>query len=124
MRVLIAAIALAALAAPTSAQVTPRSFDIRNAGELATLCATPTTDPNYATALGFCLGFGRGASEYHREVTAPNAPRLVCLPSPAPTDSEVRERFIAWTKADPRNAAQRPAEGLFRFLSVTFPCPR
>jgi len=122
MRSLIAAIAVAAMALPAVAEVTRQSFDIRTAGDLATLCATPATDPNHDAAIGFCFGFGRGAAEYHREITPPNAPRLACVPSPVPDD--VRERFIAWAKADPRNAAQRPVEGMFRFLSVTFPCPR
>lgn len=124
MRVLTVAAAAALLSLPAMAQVTARSFEPATAGEFAALCNTPATDANYASAIAFCRGMARGAWEYHREVTPARAPRIVCLPSPTPSDDDLRARFLTWTKADARNAAQRPVEGMFRFLSTTFPCPR
>lgn len=128
MRILTVAAAAALMSlpamAPAMAQVSTRSFEPTTAGEFATLCNTATTDPNYAEAMGFCRGMARGAWEYHREITTSNAPRVACPPSPLPPDGELRAQFLAWTKANARNAAQRPVEGLFRFLSTTFPCPR
>lgn len=124
MRILTIAAAAVLASLPALANVPASAFEPATAGEFAVLCNTPPTDPDYAEAIGFCRGMARGAWEYHREVTPPNAPRITCLPSPMPADAELRARFLAWTKADPRNAAQRPVEGMFRFLSVTFPCPR
>lgn len=116
--------ATGSMAAPPPAQISPRNFELRTAGELAVLCNTPSSDPGHSEAVGYCRGYIRGALAYHRAITPANAPRLFCPPSPMPPDAAMRSQFAVWVNSSPRNAAQAPVEGIFRFLTTTFPCPR
>jgi hypothetical protein len=114
------------LAAPVSAQqrLNSDNFNVRTTGDLVRLCATPTNDPHYLEALGWCHGFGRGALDYHRAASPANAAPLFCSPNPSPGWDDVRRRFIAWGNANVPLANTPAVEGVFRFLIDTFPCPR
>lgn len=124
----IAALVLAAAvfaAGPASAQhraVEARNFEVRTLDDLVTLCRAAPTDPLYLEAKGFCHGFGRGALDHFRAVTPRNARPLFCAPE-GTTPQEARERFIAWADANPARRAGPAVEGVFAFLTATYPCP-
>jgi hypothetical protein len=127
MRSLVAAACAAfILAAPVVAQqrLTSESFDVKTTGDLVRLCRTPTTDPQFLEALGWCHGYGRGALDYHRASTPANAAPLFCAPTPAPGWEETLRRFFAWADSNPTRMSLPAVEGVFRFLIDTFPCPR
>ncbi len=112
------------MATPAMAQISARNFELKTAGELAVLCNTPISDPAYAEAMGYCRGYARGALAYHQAATPAGSPRLFCPPATIPPDSTLRTQFATWINASRQNAAMAPVEGMFRFLSITFPCPR
>ncbi len=128
MRIAIAAFGAALLlAAPAEAQqarLNIDNFNVRTTGDLVRLCSSQPSDPGYAEAMGWCHGYGRGALDYHRAATPPNASPLFCGPNPAPAWPEVLRRFIAWGGATPERAALPAVEGVFGFLIDTYPCPR
>lgn len=125
--VLVALAAGALLAAPASAQQTrlnAENFNVRTTGDLVRLCGVQPSDPDYAEAIGWCHGYGRGALDYHRAATPAAAPPLFCAPNPAPAWPEVLRAFLAWGNGNPQRAATPAVEGVFRFLMDTYPCPR
>jgi hypothetical protein len=127
MRLAIAA-ACAALLVASSASAQPRltsdTFDVRTVGDLARLCSTPTSDPQYLEALGWCHGYGRGALDYHRASTPAGSAPLFCAPATPPGSAETLRRFLAWANGTPGRMTMPAVEGVFRFLADTFPCPR
>lgn len=126
MRLVIAAAALLALSLPASAQqrLNSDSFNVRTTGDLVRLCGTQPADPQYLEALGWCHGYGRGALDYHRASVPANAPPLFCGPTPSPPWAEVLARFLAWASANPGRMSAPAVEGVFLFLTDTYPCPR
>jgi hypothetical protein len=127
MRLAIAAACAAILvAAPATAQprLTSDTFDVRTTGDLVRLCSTPTSDPQYLEALGWCHGYGRGALDYHRASTPAGASPLFCPPATPPTWAETLRRFLAWANGGPGRMNTPAVEGVFRFLIDTYPCPR
>lgn len=114
------------LAAPALGQqrLSSESFNVRTTGDLVRLCGTQPSDPDYAEAIGWCYGYGRGALDYHRASTPASAPPLFCGPSQTPPPSEVLRMFLAWGNANPARAAMPAVEGVFQFLVDTYPCPR
>lgn len=138
MRALIAGAVLGAssalaLAPPLSAQTSPppapaqesaRTADIRNAGELARICAA---EANTATAqyyeYGYCFGFASGALGYHRAITPANAPPLFCAPDPPPSFETLRGQYVGWVNSAAANQSMRAVDSVFAFLRATYPCP-
>lgn len=107
----------AALAAPPGARI-----EVRTAGDLADLCATPLTDPTGPERQNFCHGYAQGALTMELKREAAVGKRRICLPNPAPTREATMAQFVQWTRATPRNQALPPTDGLFTFLSERFPC--
>lgn len=98
-------------------------FRVTNTGDLVRLCETAPTDTIGVAALHFCHGFAVGAFQYHQVVTAASGkPRLVCVPSPAPTRNEAIAAFLDWANRNPQQMSTPPVEGLFRFLAERYPC--
>lgn len=121
MRTLIAVAAL--LVASASQAAAPAPYALRTAGDLANLCATPSTDAGATSALAFCHGFLAGAYSYFQAVT-PAADRFVCAPDPAPTRTVVANGFVAWMKTHPQLANDGAADTLFRYAAEAYPCKR
>ena len=122
MRVSIAVVVLT-MASASHAAAQPEHYALRDAADLARVCATPSTSPDAATAAAFCHGFLAGAYTYSLAVTSP-AERLVCPPDPAPSRSKVANDFVTWMKARPQLARDNAADALFRFAAEVFPCKR
>jgi hypothetical protein len=110
---------LAGSAAPAPA-ATQGEFAVRSTQDLVDLCSAPEGDPMHTAALHFCEGFTVGAVQYYQ--ASDTNMRLVCLPQPMPTRDEEVMKFIAWAHANPQYMNDRAVDGLFRFLSATWPC--
>ena len=127
LKTLFAAAALLA-AAPAMAQTAPpaRGSNTATVGELAALCATPSTAANYAEANGLCRGFIGGFAQDHAAMTQPGTRHrpLFCVPSPAPTGAQAAAAFAAWSQANPQHANELAVDGLARWFITTYPCPQ
>jgi hypothetical protein len=107
------------------AAVTEDSFLLRNTGDLIDLCTAAQSDPMFTAASNFCHGFAVGVYRVLEEQDmARRSHHMFCLPSPTPTRTEGIASFVQWAKANPNQMAQPPADGIARFLSQQFPCPR
>ncbi|KAA5608992.1 Rap1a/Tai family immunity protein [Rhodovastum atsumiense] len=106
------------------AAVSPENFQLRNAGDLAALCASDPADPSAVAAIHFCHGFAEGAYAVLKiEQDANPRLRLFCMPPAPPSRNAAIGGFVAWVKADPARAALAPADGLAGYLSQAYPCP-
>jgi len=118
-------LALCAMAFAAQAQPVPGdAVQPVSTGTLRNLCSTPSTDPNAATAVGFCRGFLIGVGQYHAGTTGPrgSAP-IFCLPTPTPTMEAVQADFVTWAAGNPQYAGDKAVDGLLRFASTAYPCP-
>ena len=121
-----AALCIMALAAPACAAVTEDSFLVRTTGDLLDVCSASQSDPLYTAATNFCQGFAVGA---YRVLEVEDKARrsgghMFCPPSPPITRNEGIASFVQWAKANPDQMAQPATDGLARFLTQQFPCPR
>lgn len=134
MRTVIAgALAGAMIVLPAAAQTPPaaqsggetvRAANLRDASELARICAA---EANTITAqyyeYGYCFGFATGALNYHRAITPANAPPLYCAPNPPPSFEQLRGQYVTWVNRSPANGSMRAVDSIFAFLRDSFPCP-
>ena len=105
--------------------VTTDDFLIVDTQDVVDVCTVPESDPMYAASIAFCHGYLVGAYQYHVALFgAGKSKPVVCLPDPPPTRTQAVERFIAWVKADPARAKQRPADALTQYLVESFPCDK
>ena len=97
---------------------------LTTAADLATLCSATPDDSVGTAAINFCHGYARGAvATYLQHDSATRRPlKLFCIPTPAPLPGPTLTAFAAWVKANPQHANDKPVDGLFRFLGITFPC--
>lgn len=116
-------LALAALlvSAPSLA-VERDDFVVATLTDLVDVCTTPESDPLYVAGLAFCQGYVVGAVHYHLALHGGKAKPVVCPPQPTPTRTQAIDRFVAWAKAHPDYANERPVEALVKFLVDTWPC--
>lgn len=108
-----------------SLAATHDDFNASTVQNLVNLCAAGENDPLREAAIHFCEGYLAGAYQYHVAVTSgPNARPIVCLPNPRPTRIEAIQKFIAWARANPQYINEPAIDGLFKFGTDTWPCPR
>ncbi|MSO90441.1 MAG: hypothetical protein EXR01_02465 [Acetobacteraceae bacterium] len=129
-RLTLAAVLMADLAfpAPARAQVSRegREFviEVRNAGELAALCAAKPSDLHYAAKENFCHGFAQGvvSAELERvRAAGAGATRAFCITGD-PTRRTTLTEFVRWTDARPGEKNGAPFATLMKFLTQRFPC--
>jgi hypothetical protein len=121
------AVALCAVVSTATARaaVTEDSFLVRNTGDLVDLCTAAQSDPFYTAASNFCQGFAAGVYRVlELEVKAQRTGRLFCPPDKPMTRNEGIASFVQWAKANPDQMSLQAPDGIARFLSQTFPCPR
>lgn len=125
-RAIIATLAFLLLApAPSFSAHSADNFQLRNAQDLADLCAVPDGDPMVEAARGFCYGFLSGAGEYHRAIhLGPRDKPLICPPEPKPTRAEAAQGFVDWARANPQYMKETAIDALFRFAMAKYPCPK
>jgi Rap1a immunity proteins len=76
-------------------------------------------------AINYGHGFAQGAIlvEESRE-TQPSERKLFCLPSPPPAEGSEIGKFIAWANALPSRLDEPAVDGMFVYLTETYPCPQ
>jgi hypothetical protein len=112
-------------AAPAHAAVTEDSFLVRTTGDLLDVCSAPQSDPLYTAASNFCQGFAVGVYRVLEvQDKARRSGRMFCPSSTPMTRNEGIADFVQWAKANPNQLAQPATDGLARFLTQQFPCPR
>jgi hypothetical protein len=116
--------ALATLAISTSAYAQKAEhYQIRHAADLAAVCSTSQSAPDYATAIAFCHGILVGAWGYYVASTAP-LDREICSSDTTLTRARVADAFVAWVRARPQYMQSSAVDTLFRFAAETYPCKR
>jgi hypothetical protein len=112
--------------APATAQVSEQNFRGGKTSDLAALCGASPQDPLGPTAIAWCHGFMVAAGQYHAELSASGGVHqpIFCLPNPTPTLDEARASFVAWARSNPQHANERAIDGLMRFATQAYPCPR
>ena len=124
----IPALSLAAgLAFAPQAQAAEVTLNVRNAGELAALCAAKLPDIHYATKENFCNGFAQGVVSGETErvrAAGAGATRAFCIGAGAPSRSVTLGEFVKWLDAKPGEKSGAPVATLVKFLGERFPCPR
>jgi len=101
----------------------PEQYSLSNAGHLARVCSPQAGQADAATSMAFCHGVLAGAYGYFVAST-PAVDRFVCTPDPAPTRTQVADRFVTWMKAHPQYNKDGAIDALFRFAAETYPCKR
>jgi hypothetical protein len=126
LRTTMAAAALAALLVPAAANaVDTRDFDVRNAGELADLCAAKPTDAKGTAASNFCHGFTQAVVDMtFTQERKSNQPRTICFPNPVPKRGATLDEFVTWVRAQPERLKAPPSDAFLRFMGERFPCPK
>jgi hypothetical protein len=120
-----AAICAVAATGTGRAALTEDNFLVHNTGDLIELCSAAQSDPLYTAASNFCHGFAVGVFRVlEEEDMARRSHHMFCLPNQAPTRAEGIASFVQWAKANPNQMAQPATDGVARFLSQQFPCPR
>ncbi len=125
LRILAAGSALLLMAAPGAGHAADPNFAVQTTGDLVALC-DPSPDSSLAgAAIGFCQGFAEGAVAVERVHDAANRyMRPFCLPDPLPGRTDTMTAFVAWARAEPTRLAEKPEDGLFRFLGEKYPCSK
>lgn len=125
-RAIIATLALLSLVPALSFSApSADTFQLRNAQDLADLCAVPDDNPMVEAARGFCYGFLSGAGEYHRATHQGKRDKpLICVPEPKPSRAEAAQGFVDWAKANPQYMKETAIDALFRFAMAKYPCPK
>jgi hypothetical protein len=122
LRYVALSVALVAPGTGVPATTTPNNFVVRTAGDLATLCSADPSDPMVGPALGFCEGFAVGVYQTLQETQASLPAPFFCVPTPGPSRSQAIASFVAWVKASPSVASQRPADAILGYMQQTYPC--
>jgi len=123
---LAAGLAFAPLAFAPHAQAAEVTLNVRNAGDLATLCGAKMPDLQYAAKENFCHGFAQGvvSSEAERiRAAGAGATRHFCIGAGAPSRAATLQEFVKWLDAKPGEKNGAPVATLVKFLSERFPCP-
>lgn len=103
--------------------VAREDFLIVDTQDVLDVCTVPESDPMYTASIAFCHGYLLGAYQYHVAMFGRGDSKpVVCFPDPPPTRVQAIDQFIAWVKASPARAKEKPADALTEFLVETWPC--
>lgn len=118
-----AALALGLLTAG-AVQAQEAGFPVRNAGDLAALCAAKSPDPRSAAKLNFCFGYAQGvvSSEGERAQAGQPGARKFCMTSPAPSRAATMDGYAKWIHATPANTSLPAADSMMKYMTERFPC--
>lgn len=105
--------------------VTRDDFLMQTTQDLVDVCSVKSGEPLYEGAMGYCFGYTMGAFQYYQSYTGNiSQEAFVCLPEPTPPRADIIQWFLAWARDNSRYMNERPVDGFFRFLEVTWPCRR
>jgi hypothetical protein len=125
-KTLIGAAMVAACLLPGLARaVEQQDFEVRNAGQLANLCAAKPGERDGVAGLNFCHGFTQAVVDMKlTQERASNQPRSICFPKPVPKRSATLDEFVTWVRAQPERLKAPPSEAFLRFMGERFPCSK
>ncbi|MEM9784557.1 MAG: Rap1a/Tai family immunity protein [Pseudomonadota bacterium] len=97
---------------------------IDTAGDLAALCGSDPSSPNYSAAIHMCQGYILGAHHFHEALGVAMEDDVYCEErrQPTPTRDAVMMEFAAWMEENPQFAESEALEGLMAYASAAFPC--
>ena len=110
------------VAAGRAAAAPETGFPVRNATELAAICAG--TPPGVSTpaarepAITFCHGYAQGVVSVLLHENA----RSFCIPNPAPSRTQTMGEYQMWVHAKPERGGTQAAASLEEFFKERFPC--
>jgi hypothetical protein len=117
MKKLTAVLTLLLMSAATSA--TAAANQAISTEELVRVCEERPGSEQHT----YCDAYGQGVYDTYLVTRHPKqAPSFICVVQPAPSRSEVMDRFIEWVKLNPVHHKAPAADSLLRFLSIRFPC--
>jgi hypothetical protein len=114
-------LAAAGLLYGTAQAVEADAFQLRNFGDLASLCGAGE-GPYQAEALQLCRGYILGAGSLYLELVRAGAIEAWACAEPTPTVDEARLRIVAWAKANPSSHSEQAIDGLWRAAASIWPC--
>ncbi|MBO0710484.1 MAG: hypothetical protein J2P47_04295 [Acetobacteraceae bacterium] len=119
-----ALLALFVLLAPGHAHaVDQRDFQVRNAGQLATLCGAKPSEHDAVAAINFCHGFTQAAVDMAlTQERDAGKPPSICFPNPAPKRQATLDEFVTWVRAQPDRLPSPPTKAFLNFMTERFPC--
>ncbi len=116
---------LMGLATPSSAQQADAfldAFQVRTAEDLRRLCTRQPSEPFYAEARSFCLGFIEGGAQLHNLITeVEGINRMVCGTNRATRDEAV-DVFLAFAAAHPEAMTRNAMDVLVEAAANKWPC--
>ncbi|MGF1501183.1 MAG: Rap1a/Tai family immunity protein [Paracoccaceae bacterium] len=116
----VAAIGLTAL--PAEAGEEP-NFMLDTAGQLARLCETAPSHPNFAAAIHMCHGYILGVHHMHQAMAGAIESPFYCVPASPPSRDRIAADFASFVLADPETAGLEALDALMLFAIDRFPCP-
>src|SRR5262249_11923376 len=112
-------------AAASGEAATTENFQVKNTQDLVELCAVQRGDPVAQQAIHFCEGYLIGVYHYHQALTTGRGQAPVFCPTGAlPTRDQAVGMFVTWARANPQRMDEPAIDGLFRWATETWPCPR
>lgn len=120
-----AAVIAACLLPGVARAVEQQDFAVKNAGQLANLCAAKPGERDGVAADNFCHGFTQAAVDMKlTQERESKQPRSICFPNPVPKRSATLDEFVTWVRAQPNRLSAPPTEAFLRFMSERFPCSK
>lgn len=98
------------------------AFELRTAGDLRLLCTRKRSEPHFAEARSFCLGFIEGGAQFHDAITQMDTVKqMVCRDNTVTLD-QVADTFVAFVEANPQYMNDGAMDTLVRAASQKWPC--
>lgn len=112
------------LTGQTAAAGEPEHFAVDTAADLARLCGTAQTHPNYNAAIHFCHGYLVGVHHFQVALSSQMDDRLYCVEdrTPLPTRDTAAADYAAWVAANPQVGEQEALDALVLWAMTTYPC--
>lgn len=98
------------------------AFQLRNFGDLATLCGAGDGVAYQAEALALCRGYILGAGSLYLELVRAGRIKAWACAEPTPTVDQARLRIVEWAKANPSSHGEQAIDGLWRAAASIWPC--
>ena len=124
IRILYASLAVAAMLSGPAAAVTMEDFKVEKSQNLLNLCSVDESDPLYAEAKMFCLGYFAGAMHFHRGLTSTGEIKPMACPQGTVTRVEAANNFVTWAQENPQYMSEPAIDSAVRSAVAAWPCPK
>lgn len=124
VRLLPRALPIVVMLATPAAAVTMEDFKVDRSQNLLNLCSAEESDPLYAEAKMFCLGYFAGAMHFHRGLTSTGEIKPMACPQGTVTRVEAANNFVTWAQANPQYMSEPAIDSAVRSAVAAWPCPK